>query len=118
MTPTETVLAYIRAIEARAPFETFLHPEMQLTEHPNKISPAGTTADLAAMLAASERGKALMARERYAIRHTIAEGDRVVVQLAWTGTLHDGRELRAQICSVFELRDGTIFRQEQYDCFG
>jgi len=25
--------------------------------------------------------------------------------------------MRAQICSIIELRDGLIWRQQQYDCF-
>jgi ketosteroid isomerase-like protein len=37
--------------------------------------------------------------------------------IAYFRVLHDGREMRAQICSVIVVRDGKIFRQEQYDCF-
>ena len=69
------------------------------------------------MQAAGERGAALMASERYEVRALTCEGDRVVAQIAWTGTLKDGRAMRAQICSVIELRDGLVWRQEQYDCF-
>jgi len=58
-----------------------------------------------------------MASERYEVRALACEGDRVVAQILWTGTLHDGRAMRAQICSVIELRDGKVWRQEQYDCF-
>jgi len=25
--------------------------------------------------------------------------------------------MRAQICSIIQLRDGLIWRQQQYDCF-
>jgi len=76
------------------------------------------------MRAAGERGAALMARERYEIRAMIVEGDRAAVQLAWSGTLAvaagplpAGHTMRAQICSVITVRDGKIWRQEQYDCF-
>jgi len=25
--------------------------------------------------------------------------------------------MRAQVCTIIELKDGKIWRQEQYDCF-
>ena len=54
----------------------------------------------------------------------IVEGDRAAVQIEWSGTLaiaagalQVGDVMRAQICSVIELRDGKVWRQQQYDCF-
>ena len=58
-----------------------------------------------------------MASERYDVRALTADGNRVVAQIMWTGTLHDGRAMHAHICSVIELRDDLVWRQEQYDCF-
>jgi ketosteroid isomerase-like protein len=58
-----------------------------------------------------------MASERYEVRALTVEGDRAVAQILWTGTLVDGRSMSAHICSAIELRDGKIWRQEQYDCF-
>ena len=115
----ETVLAYIAAIEAHDldRVATYLHPEALVVEHPNRINPKGQTYDRTALRAAGERGKALMASERYEVRALTVEGDRAVAQIAWTGTLHDGRSMKAHICSVIELRDGLVWRQEQYDCF-
>lgn len=88
------------------------------------MSPAGIRADLAGIRAAGERGRALMASERYEIRQMTVEGDRAAVQIAWSGTLAvaagplpAGHVMRAQICSILELKDGKIWRQEQYDCF-
>ena len=120
MTNRELVLAYIAAVERHAPFDeiaAFLAPDARVIEHPNKITPAGKTYDLAAMRAANDRGRALLASERYDVRAVVADGDRVVVQSTWTGTLADGRTMTAEICSVFELAGGKIVCQEQYDCF-
>jgi ketosteroid isomerase-like protein len=113
------VLDYLRAIEAHDldRVAAYLHPDAQVIEHPNRLNPAGKTYDRAAIRAAGERGKAVMAAERYEVRALTVEGDRAVAQIAWTGTLRDGRALRAQICTVIELRDGQVWRQEQYDCF-
>ena len=118
-TARDIVLDYLRAIESHdlERVAALLHPEVQTVEHPNKLNPKGATYDKAAMRAAGERGAALMASERYEVRALTCEGNRVVAQTVWTGTLKDGRSMRAQICSAIELRDGLIWRQEQYDCF-
>lgn len=117
--PRDVVLDYLRAIESHdlERVATFLHADVQVVEHPNKLNPTGATYDRAALRAAGERGARLLASERYEVRALTCEGERVVAQIAWTGTLHDGRSMRAQICSVIELRDGLVYRQEQYDCF-
>src|SRR4051794_1722202 len=77
MTTREIVTAYLRAVEAQdtEAAARYLHPEVELTEHPNRVSPAGMRADLAGMRAAGERGRQVMASQRYEIRGMIIEGD-------------------------------------------
>jgi len=120
MTTRETVLAYVRAVEAMdlAAVDALLASDVVITEHPNKLNPHGKTYDLAAVRAAGERGKAAMARQIYDVRTLIVEGDRACAQIAWTGVVKTGAEMHAQLCCVFEIRDGKVWRQEQYDCFG
>jgi ketosteroid isomerase-like protein len=122
----EVVTAYIRAVEAQQTeaVEELLHPDVVNIEHPNKVTPNGRRYDLAEMRAAGERGRKLMASQRFEIRHMIVEGDRAAVQIAWSGTLAvaagplpAGHVMQAHICSIIELRDGKVWRQEQYDCF-
>jgi len=115
----QLVRDYLHAIESHDldRVATFFHPDIAVIEHPNALNPKGARYDRAALRAAGERGKAAMASERYEVRALTCEGDRVIAQIVWTGTLRDGRVLRAQICSVIEIRDGAIWRQEQYDCF-
>lgn len=125
-TTAEIATAYIRAIEAHRTDEvaSYLHPDIELTEHPSRVVPAGRRLDRAGIVAASERGAKLMASQRYDIRHMIVEGQRAAVQFAWSGTLAvaigtlpAGHVMRAQICSIIELVDGKVWRQEQYDCY-
>jgi ketosteroid isomerase-like protein len=85
---------------------------------------SGIAADRGGMRAAGERGRKLMASQRYEIRHMIVEGDRAAVQMVWSGTLAvaagplpAGHVMRAHVCSIIELKDGKVWRQEQYDCF-
>jgi predicted ester cyclase len=125
MTTREIVTAYIRAIEAMSDeAEQYMHPGIENVEHPNKLFPAGKRYDLAALREAAARGKAVMASQRYEIRQMLVEGDRAAVLIAWSGTLSVaygplpvGHVMRAEICSIIELRDGKVWRQEQYDCY-
>lgn len=126
MTTREIVTAYIRAIEAHDTDAAtrHMHPDVELTEHPNRISPAGRRVDAAGLRVLGEQGKKLMASERYEIRQMIVEGDRAAVQMLWSGTLAvaagplpAGHVMQAQICSIIELKDGKVWRQEQYDCY-
>ncbi len=126
MSTRDVVLSYLRAVESHDLDEVarWLHPEVIVVEHPNRISPAGKRYDLAALRETGERGKALLASERYEVRAMIVEGDRAAVQIEWSGTLAAaagplpaGHVMRAQLCSIIELRDGKVWRQEQYDCF-
>jgi ketosteroid isomerase-like protein len=125
MTTREIVTAYLRAVESHELDEVarWLHPEVLVTEHPNRLNPSGKHYDLEAVRAAGQRGAALMVAERYEIRHMFVDGERAAVQIAWSGTLgpsagpRAGQVMRAHICSVIELRDDKVWRQEQYDCF-
>jgi ketosteroid isomerase-like protein len=128
-TPTttrEVVTAYLQAVEALRFDEaaSYMHPDIELTEHPNRVVPAGRRLDRDGLVAASERGKQLMASQRYDIRHMIVDGDRAAVQIAWSGTLAiaigalpAGHVMRAHVCSIIEIKDGKVWRQEQYDCY-
>jgi ketosteroid isomerase-like protein len=118
-TTRDVVLDYLRAIEAHEldRVASMLHADVEVVEHPNKLNPNGARYDKAALRAAGERGAKVMASERYEVRALTIEGERAVAQVHWTGVLHDGRSMGAHICSVFELRDGLVWRQEQYDCF-
>jgi len=117
--PTDVVTRYLAALEARdlPALLALLAPDAEVVEHPNRVNPGGMRYDRAALEAAYQRGSALMSAERYAVRAMIADGDRVVAQIEWTGTLRDGRTMRAELCSVVQVRDGRVWRQEQYDCF-
>lgn len=115
----DLVTTYLRAIESGDldRVAALLDPDVLVIEHPNRLNPAGVRYDAAALRAAGERGKALLASQTYEVRAMIVDGDRACAQMLWTGRLADGREMRAEICSVLELREGRIWRQEQYDCF-
>src|SRR5256885_17190380 len=95
----DVVIRYLQLIEAMDldGVAALIHPAIEVIEHPNKLNPTGKRMDAAALRAAGEPGQAMMAKQRYAIRHLIVDGDRA--------------------CAVLEAEDGKIRRQEQFDCF-
>lgn len=127
MTTEDVVRAYVAAIENQDLDEVqkWLHDDVEVVEHPNAVSPNGRRYGKRELREAGERGKALMASEDYKITSVLVDGDRAVVQMEWRGTLgsgghqhiRGGHVMKAHICSVIELREGKIWRQEQYDCF-
>jgi ketosteroid isomerase-like protein len=93
-------------------------------EHPNAISPHGSTSDLAGMIAGSVAGAALLSRQEYDIRDVREIGDLVVFRYVWTGVVgvdrgpfRAGQELSAQVAAFATISDGRISRFETYDCY-
>lgn len=130
MTPTEqanleTVRRYLRAIEegSEDTFSFFTEDVVQ-EEFPNRFVPQGARRGLQEMREASERGKKVMAAQRYEVLNAIASGDTVALEVQWTGTLAMplgslpvGGEMRARFGVFLQLRNGKIAAQRNYDCF-
>jgi len=125
--PTVPVLRYLRAIEERvslAELGDCLTDDVVIVTLPNRIAPAGATSDKPRALAGSERGRTLLRSERYEVVSTLVAGDRVALEVVWTGTLAvpfasraPGATLRAQCAMIFQVRDGRVSSQHTYDCF-
>jgi ketosteroid isomerase-like protein len=123
----ERTRRYFAALEAGATGEAlaaFYAPEVVQEEFPNRLNPHGARRDLAAILDAAERGRQVMAAQRYEILSAVAEGDRVAVEFRWAGTLAvavaslpAGAEMRGRFACFLEFRAGRIVAQRNYDCF-
>lgn len=123
----QVVEKYFQAIPvAKTPAElaVHFHPEVKYEEMPNKIFPQGKIEDLNALLAAWERGRALLKTQKFEIKSAIEAGDRLAIEVAWSGTLArasgrypEGHELTTKSAMFIELKDGKIFRQRNYDCY-
>jgi hypothetical protein len=119
--------AYITAIEGGAvgdDLAAFYHPDVIQEEYPNRLVPAGMQRDLPALLAGAEAGQKLLERQIFDI-HTVTEvGDRVVLEMTWTGwartpvgSIRPCEPIRSRFAQVIEFEDGIIIRQRNYDCF-
>jgi ketosteroid isomerase-like protein len=123
----ELTRRYFAAVEGGATGEAlaaFYAPEVVQEEFPNRLAPHGARRDLSAILEAAERGRRLLAAQRYQILQALADGGRVAVEFLWSGTLAvpvgslpAGAELRGHCACFLEFRDGRIVAQRSYDCF-
>lgn len=126
-TNRQLVRAYLQAIASGAAtgeMARFFTPDAVQVELPNRLNPNGQRSDLAALLARAEQGRKLLSGQTYEILSETAEGDRVAVEAVWTGTLAvpagtlaAGATMRAHFSMHFDMRDGRIAAQRNYDCF-
>lgn len=124
----ERVRAFFGAISngaSEGELGAFYAPDVVQEEFPNRFLPHGATRGLEELQQAAARGKKAMASQRFEILNLIADGDTVVVESSWEGTLAvpigeatpAGTVMRARFAQVFEFRDGLIAAQRNYDCF-
>ncbi len=124
---TEIALRYLRALEEGATGDAlaaFLAPDVVQEELPNRLVPNGARRDRAAMLEGAERGKHVVRDQRYEVLSTVAQDDRVALEVAWhatllvaIGPLPAGHVMRARFAVFLRFRDGRIVEQRNYDCF-
>jgi ketosteroid isomerase-like protein len=93
-------------------------------EFPNRLNANGGRSDLVTILLRAEQGQKLLTQQTYEIQSETAEGNQVAVEAIWTGTLAvpvgglaPGSTMRAHFALHFEIRDGRIAVQRNYDCF-
>lgn len=123
----EIVKQYLRAIERGAPFEevgSYFTPDVVQREFPNQLVPSGATRGLKELAEAAARGRAVVGAQTYDIQSAVAVGDSVAIEARWTATLlipfgsiPAGGELTARFGVFFQMRDGRIASQNNYDCF-
>jgi ketosteroid isomerase-like protein len=119
MSAADVVRGYIEAIERQDVEEVFrfVDAEGAYEEFPNRVFPLGRRATLSELRGAFEEGKALVRAQRYETVRIFESGPRAVAEVIWSATLADGRKLRAHSCQVFQVRDGRIVRQRNFDCY-
>jgi ketosteroid isomerase-like protein len=101
-----------------------LHPEAQVHEYPNAITPNGSVRNCDESVAAFLAGKDLLSAQSFDVHEAFSSGDRVAVRATWRGTLARpvgeipaGRELVAQIGALLTVRDEMVRRLETFDCY-
>jgi len=118
---------YLEAIEngaEGAALAEFFTKDVVQEEFPNRLSPIGQHRNLQALLDSARKGKKIISHQKYDVLNAIADGDRVSMEVFWSGLLAVSLEglpansqLRAHVSIFLEFRDGKICRQHNYDCF-
>ena len=119
--------SYLAALEAGAvgaDLARFFTADAEQVELPNRLNPSGGRSDLATMLARAEQGRKLLTVQRYVVHRAVAHGSTVAVEAEWTGvlavalgSLPPGAEMRAHFAMFFDIENGRIRTQRNYDCF-
>ena len=123
--PLSIVQQYLRAVEEGATGErlaAFYTADAVQEELPNRLVAQGARRDLSEILAAAERGQKVMASQRYELINQVVQGNRVAIEVRWTGSLRAPvpglpDPMHAQFAMFIELERGRIRRQRNYDCF-
>ena len=123
----QTVRSYLAAIEAGrigSNLAQFFTPDALQIELPNRLNPQGGQSNLSTLLLRAEQGRNLIQHQHYEIISELAQGSRVSVEAVWIGvfaipfdSLPAGSTMRAHFAMFFELQDGRISLQRNYDCF-
>jgi len=122
-----TVRTYLRDLQNGATGDAlakFFTADAVQIELPNKLNPHGGRSDLTTILDRAAVGQRLLQRQSYEILSEVAHGQRVAIEAKWSAvlavpldSLPIGSTLTAHFAIFFELRDGLICSQRNYDCF-
>ena len=122
----EKVERYLRSIESGdfAYIADLFSPDAVLEQLPNRIYPNGIRSGVSKLAEAFEKGRKLLSGQSYEIKSFVADGDRLSIEVLWTGTLAEafgslsvGSQMRAHSAMFFQFEDGKIRSQRNYDCF-
>ena len=124
----KTVIAFLKMIEesrSSSELEKFYHPDIEQQEYPNAVTKNITVRNLADLKAGSDKGRKIMLKEEYEIKNLFSVADVVILEAVGKGTvavpvgnIPAGGQMTAYFAQFFEFKDGKIFRQRNYDCFG
>jgi ketosteroid isomerase-like protein len=126
VTSLQKIERYLTSIEAGnfANIADLFAPNAVIEQLPNRIYPNGIKAGVSGMAESFEKGRKLLRTQSYQIMNRVVDGDRVSIEVLWTGklamafgSLSAGSEIRAHSAMFFEFKDGKIVVQRNYDCF-
>jgi ketosteroid isomerase-like protein len=122
----KAALGLLRTIEQgdrAALLGTYAENAVQI-EHPNRLKPKGDRRTPAKMAEDLARGKTLLRSEHYHVLEATVAGDRVALQVKWTGVvdvavgaLKPGDSMVCESGIFLRFQGDKIIEQHNYDCF-
>ena len=123
----QLIRSYLNALESGVigdELAKFFTSDAVQIEFPNRLNANGGRSDLATILLRAEQGQKVLSQQTYEIQSETAEDSRIAVEAIWTGTLAiplgtlgPGSKMKAHFAMHFEIREGRIAVQRNYDCF-
>ena len=120
VTNLEKVKLYLKSIENGdfAYIADLFSPDAIVEQLPNRLYPNGIRSGASKMAEAFEKGRKLLSSQSYELRSCVGDGDKVSVEVLWTGTLAisfgslaAGSQMRAHSAMFFQFKDGQIISQ-------
>lgn len=127
--PLDIINTYFALVDSfetdAAAYAAVLHPEVVQTEYPNTIYKTIQQRSFTEIIDNLRIGRELLRDPQFDVSSTQVCADGVVlVEGRWqatvisdVGPLLRGQRVAAQLCLVFEFKDGKIFRQRRYPCY-
>lgn len=121
------VKKYLNAIENNKDVDEilgFYHPHIEQIEFPNLIVKNKTTRNLEEIKLAYQKGKQLLQKETYNIKHSYSFENNIIIEAEWIGVLDiavgnkkQGDMIKANFAQIYQFDQDKIIRQRNYDCF-
>jgi len=103
-------------------YEQVLATDFSQKEFPSPAYPKGVTLNAAELLKKIGESRKQLSAQHFEITNHIESDNEVAVEILWTGLLaadlgpfRKGKNIKANICMVFEFREDKILRQRIYD---
>jgi ketosteroid isomerase-like protein len=112
------------SVDAEA-YAAVLHPGVVQTEYPNGLYKTIQRRSFTEIIENLRIGREMLDNSQFDVQSNqlCADGN-VIVEGKWqastvseAGSISRGQRLSAQLCLIFEFKDGKIFRQRRYPCF-
>ncbi|OUJ76109.1 nuclear transport factor 2 family protein [Hymenobacter crusticola] len=109
-----------------AAYAEVLHPQVEQVEFPNLFNKVVQRRNFEEIIDNLRAGRELLRDTHYELQRIMPSSTdaSVMIEGRWEATYTNdlgpvtrGQRLGAQICSIFELADGKIYRQRQYICY-
>lgn len=120
---------YFKLVDAfsvdRDAYAAVLHPEVEQIEFPNPVYKTAQHRNFDEIITNLRLGRELLYKPSFEVSSTNVYSDgSVCIQGEWQATaMNDrlpvmrGQRVSAQLCLIFEFKDGKIYRQRRYPCF-
>jgi hypothetical protein len=102
-----------------AVFEEFYDPDLNWSEAPTSLFPAGRGGGRDQMAEAVALVSSMLSWRRYEIVSVVSEGDRIAAAYVWEAGYRSGEgRLHIDLAAFYRIKDGRFIEILEYPCIG